>query len=68
MKDKGTKEPEHPQDGQLFLKLNEPDKPYSAENTLEVYSEASGNWTVIPLDYCLVTAEASGRSSGCGIP
>ena len=60
MKDKGTKEPEHPQDGQLFLKLNEPDKPYSAENTLEVYSEASGNWTVIPLDYCLVTAEGIG--------
>ena len=46
--------------GQLFLKLNEPDKPYSAENTLEVYSEASGNWTVIPLDYCLVTAEGIG--------
>ena len=60
VQDKGTKEPEHPQDGQLFLKLNEPDKPYSAENTLEVYSEASGNWTVIPLDYCLVTAEGIG--------
>ena len=60
VKDKGMKEPEHPQDGQLFLKLNEPDKPYSAENTLEVYSEASGNWTVIPLDYCLVTAEGIG--------
>ena len=60
VKDKGTKEPEHPQDGQLFLKLNEPDKPYSAENTLEVYSEAWGNWTVIPLDYCLVTAEGIG--------
>ena len=60
VKDKGTKEPEHPQDGQLFLKLNEPDKPYSAENTLEVYSEASSNWTVIPLDYCLVTAEGIG--------
>ena len=60
VKDKGTKEPEHPQDGQLFLKLNEPDKPYSAENTLEVYSEASGNWTVIPLDYCRVTAEGIG--------
>ena len=60
VKDKGTKEPEHPQDGQLFLKLNEPDKPYSAENMLEVYSEASGNWTVIPLDYCLVTAEGIG--------
>ena len=60
VKDKGTKEPEHPQDGQLFLKLNEPDKPYSAENTLEVYSEASGNWTVIPLDCCLVTAEGIG--------
>ena len=60
VKDKGTKEPEHPQDGQLFLKLNEPDKPYSAENTLEVYSEASGNWTVIPLDYCLMTAEGIG--------
>ena len=25
-----------------------------------MYSEASGNWTVIPLDYCLVTAEGIG--------
>ena len=66
VKDKGTKEPEHPQDGQLFLKLNEPDKPYSAENTLEVYSEASDNWTVIPLDYCLVTAEGIGAEFRVG--
>ena len=61
VQEKGTKEPEHPADGQLFLKLNDPDKPYSAENTLEVYSEASGNWTVIPLDHCLVTAEGIGK-------
>ena len=58
---KGTKEPESPADGQVFLKLNDPEKPYSAENTLEVYSEASGNWAVIPLDYCLVTAEGIGE-------
>lgn len=61
VQEKGTKEPEHPADGQLFLKLNDPDKPYSAENTLEMYSETSGNWTVIPLDYCLVTAEGIGK-------
>ena len=60
VKDKGTKEPEHPQDGQLFLKLNEPDKPYSAENTLEVYSEASGNWSAVVLDYCRISAKGVG--------
>ena len=61
VQDKGTKEPEHPADGQLFLKLNDPERPYAAENTLEVYSETSGNWTVIPLNYCLVTAEGIGK-------
>ena len=39
VKDKGTKEPEHPQDGQLFLKLNEPDKPY----IMCEYSHCMGN-------------------------
>ena len=61
VQDKGTKEPEDPADGQLFLKLNDPDKPYCAENTLEVYSEASGNWTPIPLDYCLAAGEGIGK-------
>ena len=62
VKDKGTKEPEHPQDGQLFLKLNEPDKPYSAENTLEVYSEASGNWSAIEMKWCRIEAGGIGKN------
>ncbi len=58
---KGTKEPASPKDGQLFLKLNDTAKPFSAENTLEVYSEASGSWSAIPLDHCLVTAAGLGK-------
>ena len=38
----------------------EPEKPYAAGSTLEEYSEASGSWTPIPLEYCLVTAEGIG--------
>ena len=57
---KGTQEPEEPADGQRFLKIADPEKPYAAESTLEEYSEASGSWTPIPLEYCLVTAEGIG--------
>ena len=57
---KGTQEPEEPADGQRFLKIADPEKPYAAGSTLEEYSEASGSWTTIPLEYCLVTAEGIG--------
>ena len=57
---KGTQEPEEPADGQRFLKIADPEKPYAAGSTLEEYSEASGSWTPIPLEYCLVTAEGIG--------
>ena len=57
---KGTQEPEKPADGQRFLKIADPEKPYAAGSTLEEYSEASGSWTPIPLEYCLVTAEGIG--------
>ena len=60
VRDYGLREPEQPADGQLFLKQNDPEHPFAAENTLEVYSEASGNWTAVPLDYCLVRAEGIG--------
>ena len=56
----GTQEPEEPADGQRFLKIADPEKPYAAGSTLEEYSEASGSWTPIPLEYCLVTAEGIG--------
>lgn len=59
---KGLQEPEDPADGQLFLKIADPEKPYAAGSTLEVYSEASGSWTPIPLEYCLVTAEGIGAA------
>ena len=43
----GPSEPENPKDGQLFLRVEDPEKPWSSESTLEVYSEASGNWSAV---------------------
>ena len=52
----GREEPKEPKDGQLFLKVEEEDRPWSSTGTLEVYSANSGNWTAVPLEYCLITA------------
>ena len=52
----GVDEPEEPTDGQLFLKVEDPEHPWRQDSTLEIYSAASGNWSVIPLDYCRITA------------
>ena len=43
----GPAEPDKPTDGQLFLRVEDPEKPWSSESTLEVYSEASGNWSAV---------------------
>ena len=59
---KGTKEPENPADGQLFLKVNNIQKPYSSENVLEVYNEASGNWSAIELKWCRIEAGGIGKN------
>ncbi|MGN0708385.1 MAG: hypothetical protein ACI4JC_10355 [Faecalibacterium sp.] len=56
----GRTEPEDPTDGQVFLKVESMDEPWSADGTLEVYSEVSGNWAVIPLEYCRITAAGAG--------
>ena len=53
----GPAEPDKPTDGQLFLRVEDPEKPWSSESTLEVYSEASGNWSAVVLDYCRISAE-----------
>ena len=58
---RGTKEPEDPDDGTLFLKLNDQKEPYSSENILEIYSAASGNWSTIELNYCKLEAEGIGK-------
>ena len=58
---KGTKEPENPADGQLFLKVNNIQKPYSSESVLEVYNEASGNWSAIELKWCRIEAGGIGK-------
>ena len=58
----GRTEPETPADGDLFLKVEDIRHPWSSESTLEVYSEASGNWTAIPLDYCRITAPGIGEA------
>ena len=52
----GRDEPEEPTDGQLFLKVEDEEHPWSSTGTLEVYSASSGNWTAVPLDYCCITA------------
>ena len=52
----GKNEPEKPEDGELFLKVEDTDHPWRADGTLEVYSAASGSWTAVPLDYCRITA------------
>ena len=59
---KGTKEPENPADGQLFLKVNNIQKPYSSESVLEVYNEASGNWSAIELKWCRIEAVGIGKN------
>ena len=57
----GRTEPEHPEDGALFLKVEDIRRPWSSDSTLEIYSAVSGNWSAIPLDYCRVTAEGIGK-------
>ena len=52
----GREEPEQPEDGQIFLKIEDEKHPWSSTGTLEVYSSASGNWTAVPLEYCRITA------------
>ena len=56
----GPAEPDKPTDGQLFLRVEDPEKPWSSESTLEVYSEASGNWSAVALDYCRISAKGVG--------
>ena len=56
----GPSEPDKPTDGQLFLRVEDPEKPWSSESTLEVYSEASGNWSAVVLDYCRISAKGVG--------
>ena len=58
---KDTKEPENPADGQLFLKVNNIQKPYSSESVLEIYNEASGNWSAIELKWCRIEAVGIGK-------
>ena len=56
----GPAEPDKPTDGQLFLRVEDPEKPWSSESTLEVYSEASGNWSAVVLNYCRISAKGVG--------
>ena len=56
----GPAEPDKPTDGQLFLRVEDPEKPWSSESTLEVYSKASGNWSAVVLDYCRISAKGVG--------
>ena len=52
----GTEEPAKPEDGQLFLKVEDEQHPWGSSSTLEVYSAASSGWTAVPLEYCRITA------------
>ena len=57
----GPAEPDEPTDGQLFLRVEDPEKPWSSESTLEVYSASSGNWSAVVLDCCRISAKGVGR-------
>lgn len=57
----GKQEPEQPQDGQLFLKVEDENAPWRWDGTLEIYSAASGNWSAVPLEYCKITAAGLGE-------
>lgn len=52
----GREEPEKPTDGQLFLRVEEEERPWASTSTLEEYSTSSGSWTTVPLEYCCITA------------
>lgn len=52
----GKTEPERPEDGQVFLKVEEEERPWKAGSVLEVYSAASGSWVAVTLDHCRITA------------
>lgn len=56
----GLNEPANPTDGQLFLKAESLETPWSADSTLEIYSSTSGNWSAVPLEYCRITAAGLG--------
>ena len=58
----GRTEPDAPADGDLFLKVEDARHPWSSDSTLEIYSEASGNWSAIGLDYCRISAKGIGRA------
>jgi len=56
----GTSEPSDPADGQVFLKIESITSPWRYDGTLEIYNAASGNWSAVAPDYCLITAEGLG--------
>lgn len=60
VKNRGPKEPADPADGDLFLKVVNSQVPYSSESILEIYSEASGNWSAIELNWCRIECKGIG--------
>lgn len=56
----GETEPEHPADGQIFLKTRNTESPWRQDGGLEIYSATSGNWSAVPLEYCRIRAKGLG--------
>ena len=52
----GTKLPEEPTDGQLFLLGRSEEYPYKGDGSLQQYSESLKSWNEIRLDYCKISA------------
>ena len=48
--------------GSSSSEVEDPEKPWSSESTLEVYSEASGNWSAVVLDCCRISAKGVGAN------
>ena len=57
----GGTEPEEPQDGQVFLKVESASSPWNADGVLEVYSSSLERWSSVTLDYCRINAEGIGK-------
>ena len=53
----GGTEPENPEDGQVFLKVESASSPWNADGVLKIYSSSLERWTSVTLDYCRINAE-----------
>lgn len=57
----GTAEPENPREGQVFLKTGSSRESYGGDAVLEVYSEETGSWQAVSMEWCRMDAKGIGE-------